>query len=134
MPNHVDLAGDDVIGAGRQIGNGDIGFESVRIPVQLTLIEAGQVKHGLRSVFDGMVPVLMQTPPIMCLRSTIAALLPSLAAAIAAFCPAGPDPITTTSKWSTVVSPPHRWDFCPDDLGSGRMRPHVERLISLDIR
>ena len=43
-------------------------------------------------------PVLMQTPPIMCFRSTIRT-LSELTAAIAAFAhPAGPDPITTTSN------------------------------------
>ena len=50
-----------------------------------------------RSVLDGMVPVLMQTPPIMSPRSTIAARWPSFAAAIAAFWPAGPEPMTTMS-------------------------------------
>ncbi len=48
-------------------------------------------------VFDGMVPVLMQTPPTISLRSTTAARLPSFAAAMAAFCPAGPEPSTSMS-------------------------------------
>jgi len=47
---------------------------------------------------DGIVPVLRQTPPIMSLRSTIAARRPSFAVAIAAFWPPGPEPITSTSK------------------------------------
>ena len=50
-----------------------------------------------RSVFDGMVPVLTQTPPIMSRRSATATRLPSFAAAIAAFCPPGPEPITSRS-------------------------------------
>ncbi len=50
-----------------------------------------------RRVFDGMVPVWMQTPPTISFRSTIATRFPNLAAAIAPFCPAGPDPITTRS-------------------------------------
>src|SRR5262249_58755693 len=37
----------------------------------------------------------------MSARSTMAARRPSLAAAIAAFCPAGPDPMTRTSYSST---------------------------------
>ncbi|CNI71250.1 Uncharacterised protein [Mycobacterium tuberculosis] len=37
------------------------------------------------------------TPPSMRPRSTIATDLPSLAEAMAAFCPPGPDPITTMS-------------------------------------
>src|SRR2546423_1014952 len=37
-----------------------------------------------------MVPVLMQTPPTMSRLSTTAARLPSLAVAMAAFCPPGP--------------------------------------------
>src|ERR1700759_5700179 len=43
-----------------------------------------------RRVLDGMVPVCRQTPPIISGRSTTATRLPSLAAAIAAFCPPGP--------------------------------------------
>jgi hypothetical protein len=50
-----------------------------------------------RSVFEGMVPVLTHTPPSMSPRSMTATLLPSLAAAMAAFCPPGPDPMTTRS-------------------------------------
>src|ERR1700682_6790193 len=50
-----------------------------------------------RSVLDGIVPVLMQTPPSIRPRSTTATVLPSLAAAIAAFCPPGPEPMTTRS-------------------------------------
>jgi hypothetical protein len=50
-----------------------------------------------RRVFDGIVPVLMHTPPTMCRRSTTAERRPSLAAAIAAFCPPGPDPRTSRS-------------------------------------
>jgi len=42
--------------------------------------------------------VLRHTPPIMSLRSMIPTRRPSFAAAIAAFCPPGPDPITKTSK------------------------------------
>ena len=50
-----------------------------------------------RRVFDGIVPVLTQTPPIMVRRSATATRFPSLAAAIAAFCPPGPEPITSRS-------------------------------------
>ena len=50
-----------------------------------------------RSVLDGMVPVFRQTPPIMSLRSTIATRRSSLAAAMAAFWPPGPEPIISTS-------------------------------------
>ncbi len=50
-----------------------------------------------RSVLDGIVPVCRQTPPTISLRSMTATFFPSFAAAIAAFCPAGPDPMTTSS-------------------------------------
>ena len=49
-----------------------------------------------------MVPVWVQTPPRMGLRSISATCLPSLAAWIAAFCPAGPLPITTISTCFTI--------------------------------
>jgi hypothetical protein len=39
----------------------------------------------------------MQTPPSISRRSTMAARLPSFAAAMAAFCPPGPEPITSRS-------------------------------------
>src|SRR5690349_5389431 len=57
-----------------------------------------------RRVLDGIVPVLRQTPPIMSLRSTIAARRPSFAVAIAAFWPLGPEPMTSTSKSYIVTS------------------------------
>ncbi len=44
-----------------------------------------------------MVPVWTQTPPIIWPRSTMATDLPSLAEAMAAFCPPGPEPMTTMS-------------------------------------
>src|ERR1700757_3533628 len=50
-----------------------------------------------RSVFDGIVPVLVHTPPSIWLCSISATDLPSLAAAMAAFCPPGPEPMTTRS-------------------------------------
>src|ERR1700722_8565444 len=52
-------------------------------------------------VLDGMVPVLTQTPPSMLGRSTIATRRSSFAAAMAAFWPPGPDPITRRSKSCT---------------------------------
>ena len=51
-----------------------------------------------RRVLDGIVPVFRQTPPIMSLRSMIATRRSSFAAAMAAFWPPGPEPITSTSK------------------------------------
>ena len=48
-------------------------------------------------VFDGIVPVLMHTPPTMSVRSMTAARWPSFAAAMAAFWPAGPEPMTSRS-------------------------------------
>jgi hypothetical protein len=50
---------------------------------------------------DGIVPVFTQTPPIMSGRSTMPTRRSSLAAAMAAFWPPGPEPITSTSKSST---------------------------------
>ena len=51
-----------------------------------------------RRVFDGIVPELMHTPPTICCCSTTATRRRSLAAWMAAFCPAGPEPITSRSK------------------------------------
>ena len=50
-----------------------------------------------RSVLLGMVPVFVHTPPTVSSRSTTATRFPSLDAAIAAFWPPGPDPMTSRS-------------------------------------
>src|SRR5580704_11869520 len=49
-------------------------------------------------VLEGMVPVLMQTPPTHSRRSTTATRLPHFDAWMAALCPAGPVPSTIMSK------------------------------------
>src|SRR5262249_16695116 len=101
-----------------------------------------------RRVLDGMVPVFRHTPPIMSLRSTIATRRSSLAAAMAAFWPPGPEPITSTSKsytrssvttagrhlkpsarlsWSgarTGVSRRHQPQVAPGQHGEGRRGVH----------
>lgn len=43
----VDLLADDVHGAGRQIGDGDVRLQPVRLPVQLTLIQTGHIENRL---------------------------------------------------------------------------------------
>src|SRR5262252_6213381 len=58
-----------------------------------------------RRVLLGIVPVLMQTPPMTVLRSTMATRLLSLAAWMAARCPAGPEPMTTMSYVKSDISP-----------------------------
>ena len=47
---------------------------------------------------SGIVPVCTQEPPTWRSRSITATRLPAFAAWIAAFWPAGPEPMTTTSK------------------------------------
>ena len=55
-----------------------------------------------RSAFDGIVPVLIATPPSTSRFSTTHTDLPSFDAWIAALCPAGPLPITQRSyRWFT---------------------------------
>ncbi len=50
-----------------------------------------------RRVLLGRVPVLVEAPPTIGLRSMIAARLPNTAAAAEALSPAGPEPITIRS-------------------------------------
>ena len=50
-----------------------------------------------RRVLLGRVPVLVEAPPTIGLRSMIAARLPQTAAAALALSPAGPEPITIRS-------------------------------------
>ena len=54
-------------------------------------------------VFEGMVPVLMHTPPTTERASTTATRLPILAAATAARCPAGPEPMTIRSYLTALM-------------------------------
>src|SRR5689334_16807386 len=49
----VDLPADDVLGAGGQVGDRDVLFQPVTLPVHLPLVEAGQVQHGLAQGFRG---------------------------------------------------------------------------------
>src|SRR5262249_13422693 len=56
-------------------------------------------------VLDGIVPVCRHTPPTVPARSTTAARRPSLAAAMAAFCPPGPLPMTSRSKVGSIALP-----------------------------
>ncbi len=63
-----------------------------------------------RSVFDGIVPVFVQTPPSVSRRSITATRRPSLAAWMAARWPPGPEPMT-----SEVVVELHAWV-----IGGGR--------------
>src|SRR4051812_19717965 len=56
-----------------------------------------------RSVFDGIVPVWIDTPPTRSRRSTTATRLPSFAPCTAARCPPGPEPITSRSRSTPAV-------------------------------
>ena len=61
-----------------------------------------------RSVLDGIVPVWMETPPRRSRRSATATRLPSLAAWMAAFCPEGPEPMTSRSSSTRASCPESR--------------------------
>src|SRR5947207_755361 len=61
---------------------------------------------GRRSVFDGMQPQLVHSPPISSC-STSASFLPALSSVLTATSPAGPAPSTTTSN---------RWLISSSDL------------------
>ena len=45
--DHVDLPADDVLGAGGQVGDGDLVLDPVALPVHLPLVQAGQVQDRL---------------------------------------------------------------------------------------
>src|SRR6185437_11335990 len=64
-------------------------------------------------VFEGMVPVLMQTPPTTERASTTATRFFILEAATAARCPEGPEPITVRSYLTALIPrffPPEHFD------------------------
>ena len=47
ISHHVGLLADDVLGPGQQIRGGDLVLDAVAGAVELALIHAGQVEHGL---------------------------------------------------------------------------------------
>src|SRR5438552_9355174 len=74
-----------------------------------------------------MVPECSETPRIIAGRSITATRLPSFAAAMAPFCPAGPLPITTRSyllvaRTSASMLPSFRSSGLPRDGRGGRRR------------
>src|SRR5580692_4095527 len=89
-------------------------------------------------VLEGMVPVLMHTPPTTSRPSTTATRLPILEAATAALWPAGPEPIMTRSYFTALM--PISLPFCymdemqTDDLTHGwRLLRHAGRNSSVNI-
>ena len=80
MIGDVDLVMDHVICAEQQIGHGDFPLHGIRRSVDIALAIPRQVITASRKVFDGIVPVLIQTPPMTARCSIIAARVPSLAA------------------------------------------------------
>ena len=47
VADDLDLAADDVLGAAEQVGDGDVVLDPVVLAVELALVHAGQVEHGL---------------------------------------------------------------------------------------
>src|SRR5580658_1391702 len=90
-----------------------------------------------RSALLGMVPVLTVAPPSTLFFSMMTTDLPSLAAWIAAFCPAGPVPITAMSK-CRMIFPGRRGRKIPWFLSASSLPaqhpPHLRRLLPRHIR
>src|SRR3954469_8468429 len=61
-------------------------------------LRARSSRMAWRSVFDGIVPVWIETPPTRLRRSITATRLPSFAPCTAARWPPGPEPITSRSR------------------------------------
>ena len=53
VADDVDLAADHVLGAGGQVGDGDVLLDPVTLPVQLALGEAGEIEHRLAQRLGG---------------------------------------------------------------------------------
>src|SRR5580693_7149429 len=81
-------------------------------------------------VLEGMVPVLMHTPPTMERASTTTTRLPNLAAATAARCPAGPEPITTRSYCCALMPISLRGWMLLVDLLQGWVEARKPRRLS----
>src|SRR6266404_2936190 len=80
-----------------------------------------------RIVLLGIVPVWTDTPPIMTVRSIMATRLPTFAAAMAPFWPAGPLPITTRSYSDSLIETPaiHH----ATDVGSSILPGYKDSLL-----
>ena len=65
VADDVDLALDDGLRAPEEILDGDVVLDPVALPVQLPLGMPVRYTTASRSVLDGIVPVLMHTPPTM---------------------------------------------------------------------
>src|ERR1700730_5046029 len=76
-----------------------------------------------------MVPVLVHTPPSIRSRSMTATVLPSLAAARAAFCPPGPEPMTIMSYSSIEPMRKHLRRFVATRMPSSANR-HLNNQFS----
>src|SRR5882672_2253224 len=84
-------------------------------------------------VFEGMVPVLMQTPPTTARDSTTATRFFILEAATAARCPEGPEPITMRSYLTALmqISPVNERSAMPAAHPAGcPAGPHPEATIA----
>src|ERR1022692_2188954 len=82
-------------------------------------------------VLLGMVPVLMQHPPMASIFSTNATCLPNFAPWMAARCPAGPEPITIRSKvcMSEVLIVRHSPAGYAASAGERPSRPPAHRRL-----
>src|SRR5262245_14934697 len=69
-----------------------------------------------RRVFVGIVPAWRHMPPSLSTLSTTTTFLPSFAAAMAPFCPAGPLPMTARSNFNGGTQDPSRVSH---SIGSG---------------
>jgi hypothetical protein len=97
VPHDVALARPDGLDPEREIADRDLLLQLVMAAVERPLAKSGEVEDPLTKRLRGIVPLWSDTPPSWPGRSTTATFLPSLAAAIEAFCPAGPDPMTARS-------------------------------------
>ncbi len=81
-----------------QVGDGDVLLDAIALAEEPALADAGQVQDGFAQRLRGNRAGVDGRAAETLFFSMIATFLPSLAAWMAAFCPAGPVPITTQSN------------------------------------
>jgi len=110
LADDLHLGADDLLAARDQVLDGDLGPPAAPVPVavEAALLDARQMQNGLTQRLAGDGPGVGAGAAQDAVALDRVTLLPSLAAWIAAFWPAGPLPMTTRST-CFMLAPVSRW-------------------------
>ncbi len=141
-PDHLDLATHDMLGAGQQVGNCDLGLDPVAGAVNLPLGETGEVEDSFPQRLGWDRPAVDADPAHHVASLGQAHPLPSLAAAMAAFWPRAEHqqvvvvhttvlPTTERSLTGSRRPPPPVQPRAPGSRRANRKVNSARRLLAL---